>query len=69
MVQDALASNASWLNSEGLSVVRALHEITRVVDSLGADARAVLEGYDEGDPILSTTLGRFCTETCIHLGH
>jgi chromosome segregation ATPase len=69
LVQDALASDASWLNSEGLPVVRALHEATQVVDSLGATACTVLEGYDEGDPILSTALGRFCTETCIHLGH
>jgi hypothetical protein len=69
LVQDALASDASWLNSEGLPMVRALHEITQVVDSLSADARTVLEGYDEGDLILSTALGRFCMETCIHLGH
>jgi chromosome segregation ATPase len=69
LVQDALVSNASWLNSEGLPMVKALHEATQVVDSLGADARAVLEGYDEGDPILSTALGRFCIETCIRLGH
>uniref|UniRef100_A0A2N9I882 Aminotransferase-like plant mobile domain-containing protein n=1 Tax=Fagus sylvatica TaxID=28930 RepID=A0A2N9I882_FAGSY len=61
LVQDALASDASWLNSEGLPVVRALHEATQVVDSLGAAACTVLEGYDEGDPILSLALGRFCT--------
>ena len=69
LVQDALASNASWLNSEGLPMVRALHEATQVVDSLGVDARAVLKGYDEGDPILSTALGRLCMETCIRLDH
>jgi hypothetical protein len=69
LVQDALESGASWLNREGLPVVRALHQVTRVVDSLGARARAVLEEHDEGDPALSTALGRFCRETCIRLGH
>jgi hypothetical protein len=69
LVQDALASDASWLISEGLPLVRALHQATRVVDSLGARARAVLEEHDEGDPTLSTALGRFCMETCIRFGH
>ena len=69
LVQDALASDASWLISEGLPVVRALHQATRVVDSLGARAHAVLEEHDEGVPALSTALGRFCMETCICLGH
>jgi hypothetical protein len=69
LVQDALESDSSWLNCEGLPVVRALHQATRVVDSLGARARAVLEEHDEGDPTLSTALRRFCRETCIHLGH
>uniref|UniRef100_A0A2N9I3T8 DUF7745 domain-containing protein n=1 Tax=Fagus sylvatica TaxID=28930 RepID=A0A2N9I3T8_FAGSY len=64
-IWDALASDASWLNSEGLPVVRALHQATRVMDFLGAWARAVLEEYEEGDLILSTTLGRFCMKTCI----
>jgi hypothetical protein len=69
LVQDALESDAFWLNREGLPVVRALHQATRVVDSLGARAPAVLEEHDEGDPALSTALGRFCMETCIRLGH
>jgi chromosome segregation ATPase len=69
LVQDALVSNASWLNREGFPVVMALHQATRVVDSLGARAPAVLEEHDEGDPALSTALGRFCMETCIRLGH
>ena len=69
LVQDALESDASWLSREGLSTVRALHEITEVVDSLGARARAILEEHDKGDPALSTALGRFCKETCIRLGH
>ena len=68
LVHDALESDASWLNREGLPVVRALHQATRVVDSLGARACAVLEEHDEGDPALSTALGRFCRETCIRLG-
>ena len=69
LVHDALESNASWLNQEGFSVVTALHQVNQVMDSLGARARAVLEEYDEGDPALSTTLERFCRETCIRLGH
>uniref|UniRef100_A0A2N9EYM4 DUF7745 domain-containing protein n=1 Tax=Fagus sylvatica TaxID=28930 RepID=A0A2N9EYM4_FAGSY len=70
LVQDALESDAYWLNNrEGLPVVRALHQATQVVDSLGARARAILEEHDEGDPALSTALGRFCMETCIRLGH
>jgi hypothetical protein len=69
LVQDALESDAFWLNREGLPVVRVLHQATRVVDSLGARAPAVLEEHDEGDPALSTALGRFCMETCIRLGH
>uniref|UniRef100_A0A2N9IFM5 DUF7745 domain-containing protein n=1 Tax=Fagus sylvatica TaxID=28930 RepID=A0A2N9IFM5_FAGSY len=36
---------------------------------LETEARAVLEEHDEGDPALSTALGRFCRETCIRLGH
>uniref|UniRef100_A0A2N9H8H5 DUF7745 domain-containing protein n=1 Tax=Fagus sylvatica TaxID=28930 RepID=A0A2N9H8H5_FAGSY len=69
LVHDALESNASWLNQEGFPVVTALHQINQVMDSLGARARAVLEEHDEGDPALSTALGRFCRETCIRLGH
>jgi hypothetical protein len=69
LVQDALESDASWLNSEGLPMVRALHQATWVVESLGVEAHTVLEEYEEGDPILSTALGRFCIETCIRLGH
>ena len=69
LVHDALESNASWLNQEGFPVVTALHQIKQVMDSLGARARAVLEEHDEGDPALSTALGRFCRETCIRLGH
>jgi chromosome segregation ATPase len=68
-VHDALESNASWLNQEGFPVVTALHQVNQVMDSLGARARAVLEEHDEGDPALSTALGRFCRETCIRLGH
>uniref|UniRef100_A0A2N9FK11 Uncharacterized protein n=1 Tax=Fagus sylvatica TaxID=28930 RepID=A0A2N9FK11_FAGSY len=60
LVHDALESNASWLNQEGFPVVTALHQINQVMDSLGARARAVLEEHDEGDPALSTALGRFC---------
>lgn len=40
-----------------------------MVESLGAEANTVLEEYDEGDPILSTALGRFCSETSIHFSH
>uniref|UniRef100_A0A2N9F241 DUF7745 domain-containing protein n=1 Tax=Fagus sylvatica TaxID=28930 RepID=A0A2N9F241_FAGSY len=69
LVHDALESNASWLNQEGFPVVTALHQINQVMDSLGARARAVWEEHDEGDPALSTALGRFCRETCIRLGH
>jgi hypothetical protein len=69
LVHDALESNASWLNQEGFPMVTALHQINQVMDSLGARARAVWEEHDEGDPALSTTLGRFCRETCIRLGH
>ena len=69
LVYDALESDASWLNREGVPMVRALHQATRVVDSLGARACAILEEHDEGDPALSTALGRFCMETCICLGH
>ena len=69
LIQDALKSDASLLNRESIPVVRALHHATRVVDSLGARARAVLQEYDEGDLFLSTTLGRFCMETCIRLDH
>uniref|UniRef100_A0A2N9HXW5 DUF7745 domain-containing protein n=1 Tax=Fagus sylvatica TaxID=28930 RepID=A0A2N9HXW5_FAGSY len=69
LVHDALESNASWLNQEGFPVVTALHQISQVMDSLGARARAVLEEHYEGDPALSTALGRFCRETCIRLGH
>jgi hypothetical protein len=69
LVQDALESNASWLNREGFPVVTALHQVNQVMDSLGARARAILEEHDEGDPALSTALGRFCRETCIRLGH
>ena len=68
LVHDALESNASWLNQEGFPVVTALHQINQVMDSLGTRARAVLEEHDEGDPALSTALGRFCRETCIRLG-
>uniref|UniRef100_A0A2N9FXF0 Uncharacterized protein n=1 Tax=Fagus sylvatica TaxID=28930 RepID=A0A2N9FXF0_FAGSY len=50
-------------------VVTALHQINQVMDSLGTRARAVWEEHDEGDPALSTALGRFCRETCIRLGH
>uniref|UniRef100_A0A2N9I1W3 DUF7745 domain-containing protein n=1 Tax=Fagus sylvatica TaxID=28930 RepID=A0A2N9I1W3_FAGSY len=45
------------------------HQINQVMDSLGTRARAVWEEHDEGDPALSTALGRFCRETCIRLGH
>ena len=69
LVYDALESDASWLNREGLPVVRALHQASQVMDSLGTRARAVLKEHDEGDPALSTALGRFCRETCIRLGH
>jgi hypothetical protein len=69
LVHDALESNASWLNREGFPVVTSLHQINQVMDSLGARARAVWEEHDEGDPALSTALGRFCRETCIRLGH
>uniref|UniRef100_A0A2N9I3P9 DUF7745 domain-containing protein n=1 Tax=Fagus sylvatica TaxID=28930 RepID=A0A2N9I3P9_FAGSY len=69
LVHDALESNASWLNQEGFPVVTALHQISQVMDSLGTRARAVWEEHDEGDPALSTALGRFCRETCIRLGH
>uniref|UniRef100_A0A2N9HBW8 DUF7745 domain-containing protein n=1 Tax=Fagus sylvatica TaxID=28930 RepID=A0A2N9HBW8_FAGSY len=69
LVHDALESNASWLNQEGFPVVTSLHQINQVMDSLGARARAVWEEHDEGDPALSTALGRFCRETCIRLGH
>uniref|UniRef100_A0A2N9GGZ6 DUF7745 domain-containing protein n=1 Tax=Fagus sylvatica TaxID=28930 RepID=A0A2N9GGZ6_FAGSY len=54
---------------EGFPVVTSLHQINQVMDSLGARARAVWEEHDEGDPALSTALGRFCRETCIRLGH
>uniref|UniRef100_A0A2N9HTD7 Uncharacterized protein n=1 Tax=Fagus sylvatica TaxID=28930 RepID=A0A2N9HTD7_FAGSY len=37
-------------DNAGLPVVRALHEATQVVDSLGTAACTVLEGYDKGDP-------------------
>uniref|UniRef100_A0A2N9F797 Uncharacterized protein n=1 Tax=Fagus sylvatica TaxID=28930 RepID=A0A2N9F797_FAGSY len=57
------------ISREGFPVVTALHQINQVMDSLGARARAVLEEHDEGDPALSTALGRFCRETCIRLGH
>jgi hypothetical protein len=69
LVHDALESNASWLNQEGFPVVTALHQINQVMDSLGTRARAVWEEHDEGDPALSTALGRFCREACIRLGH
>uniref|UniRef100_A0A2N9GT30 DUF7745 domain-containing protein n=1 Tax=Fagus sylvatica TaxID=28930 RepID=A0A2N9GT30_FAGSY len=69
LVHDALESNASWLNQEGFPVVTSLHQINQVMDSLGTRARAVWEEHDEGDPALSTALGRFCRETCIRLGH
>jgi hypothetical protein len=69
LVQDALESNASWLNREGFPMVTALHQVNQVMDSLGAKARAVLKEHDEGDPALSTALGRFCRETCIRFGH
>ena len=69
LVHDALDSDASWLSREGFSVVTALHQVNQVMDSLGARARAVLEEHDEGDPALSTALGRFCRETCVRLGH
>ena len=49
-------------------MVTALHQINQVMDSLGARARTVLEEHDEGDPALSTALGRFYRETCIRLG-
>ena len=49
-------------------MVTTLHQINQMMDSLGTRARAVLEEYDEGDPTLSTALGRFCRETCIRLG-
>uniref|UniRef100_A0A2N9H638 DUF7745 domain-containing protein n=1 Tax=Fagus sylvatica TaxID=28930 RepID=A0A2N9H638_FAGSY len=62
LVHDALESNASWLNQEGFPVVTSLHQINQVMDSLGARARAVWEEHDEGDPALSTALGRFCRE-------
>ena len=44
-------------------MVKALHQATRVVDSLGARARAVFKEHDEGDPALSTALGRFYMES------
>jgi hypothetical protein len=69
LVHDALESNASWLNQEGFPVVTSLHQINQVMDSLGTRACAVWEEHDEGDPALSTALGRFCRETCIRLGH
>jgi hypothetical protein len=69
LVHDALESDASWLNREGLPVVRALNQASQVMDSLGTRARAILEEHDEGDPALSTTLGRFYRETWIRLGH
>ena len=50
-------------------MVTALHQVNQVMDSLGARARAVLKEHDEGDPALSTTLWRFCRETCIRLGY
>uniref|UniRef100_A0A2N9FHS8 DUF7745 domain-containing protein n=1 Tax=Fagus sylvatica TaxID=28930 RepID=A0A2N9FHS8_FAGSY len=67
LVHDALESNASWLNQEGFPVVTSLHQINQVMDSLGTRARAVWEEHDEGDPALSTALGRFCREACIRL--
>ena len=69
LVDDALDSDASWLSREGFPVVTGLHQINQVMDSLGARAHAVLEEHDEGDPALSTALGRFCRKTCIRLGH
>jgi chromosome segregation ATPase len=68
LVHDALDSDASWLCREGFPVVTALHQVNQVMDSLGARDRAVLEEHDEGDPALSTALGRFYRETCIRLG-
>ena len=50
-------------------MVTAFHQVNQVMDSLGARAHVVLEEHDEGDPALSTALGRFCRETYIRLGH
>ena len=68
LVQDALESDAFWLNREGFPVVIALHQVNQVMDSLGARAHAILEEHDEGDPTLSNALERFCRETCVRLG-
>ena len=68
-VHDLCASSPSWPSREGLTLTRALHRVTRVVESLGTEANTILEEYDKRDPILSITLGRFCRETSIRLDH
>ncbi len=54
-------------SAEHLQLHRSLHQAIRVAQSVGAEATAMLEGYDEGDPIHSIELGRFSSQASIHL--
>uniref|UniRef100_A0A2N9IUG9 DUF7745 domain-containing protein n=1 Tax=Fagus sylvatica TaxID=28930 RepID=A0A2N9IUG9_FAGSY len=70
LVHDALESECFLAQPGGFPCGHSSSSrLIQVMDSLGARARAVWEEHDEGDPALSTALGRFCRETCIRLGH
>ena len=53
-----LGSNMS--SAKRLQLLRSLHRVTRVAQSVGAEATTVLEEYKERDPLRSIELGRFC---------
>uniref|UniRef100_A0A2N9H4M1 DUF7745 domain-containing protein n=1 Tax=Fagus sylvatica TaxID=28930 RepID=A0A2N9H4M1_FAGSY len=70
LVHDALESNASWLNQEGFPCGHSSSPDQSGDGFFGCqELEPSWEEHDEGDPALSTALGRFCRETCIRLGH
>ncbi len=50
-----------------LQLLISFHRVTRVAQSVEAKATAILEEYDEGDPLCSTELGRFCSRAFVRL--
>jgi hypothetical protein len=54
-------------NVEHLQLLRSLHQVTRVAQSVGVEATVVLEEYDEGDLLRSVELGRFCSKASVRL--
>ena len=50
-----------------LQFLISFHRVTRVAQSVGAKATVVLKEYDEGDPLRSAELGRFCNRAFVRL--